>query len=228
MQHNTPNMDLPPADPDQPPAAAPGGYDGYDDDGNVDTSLREVLRQFQAQMRDMNTRLNQGLLTGTSLNQRLNVLNKRIDEQQSRTTPDTSTVGGAPDLHYRPGDKEDDYIERQLMRTEEPLRKQVEFTYDESKSTLTNSQLILDGFTMFPMLRYLVKCCCWAEYSHGGPKPGLREAIQRMNKDMRDRIVIAKRTAARSALVSLSCLKRLIRRYEEIRIRTRVTLFKTC
>ena len=72
------------------------------------------------------------------------------------------------------------------MRMEEPLRKQVELTYDESKSTLANLQLILDSFTMFPMLRFLVQCCCWAEYGHGGPRPGIREAIQRMNKDMRD------------------------------------------
>ena len=53
---------------------------------------------------------------------------------------------------------------------------------------------------LIPMLRYLVGCCCWAEYSHGGPKPGLREAIHQMNKDMRDRIVIANRTAERGAL----------------------------
>ena len=122
---DTPNVELPSDGPSRPPDG--DGSSGDDDDVNDDdddvenSSLRDMLMRVQAQMGDMNTRLNQGLLTGTSLSQRLNVLHERIEDQQTRTTPDASTTGGVPDLYYRPGDKEDDYIERQLMRTEEPL-----------------------------------------------------------------------------------------------------------
>ena len=85
-----PDLDLPPVDPGQPPATAPGGYDDDDDDN---TTLKDLMLQFQPRWGGMNTRLNQGLLTGTSLNQRLNVLNDRFGEQQSRISPDASTVG---------------------------------------------------------------------------------------------------------------------------------------
>ena len=187
---------LAPAPP--PPPAVATANPANDDVGNVGWNPNRAT--LEAHDAATAARINE---LEARLEARIAALGHAAPPATPTTTTTTTPVENADVTLTRPDVTGPDtyYNERHLIKNEEVLhRKMPEIAYDENLSTRKNLEVLLDLYTMFPMLYFLCMCSCWPEYSHGGPSEPLAHRLKTMNDTMRSNILRANTDADPHAL----------------------------